>query len=74
MIEVIMWVVVACFIYLIFSDGIEKGLMRSEFLILFIGLPLYFMIQFNSGFGMIFGFLVGCVIACISCWIKGFCH
>ena len=61
-IEIIMCVFVVCLIYLMFSEGIEKGAILLIILISFIGIPIYFIIYFDSMLAGVMGFIVGFVI------------
>ena len=51
-----------CLFRIIFSDGFEKGFMMLLFLSSFFGLPMYFMIKLDSGFGIIVGLLAAALI------------
>ena len=51
-----------CLLRIIFYEGFEKGFMMLLFLSSFFGLPIYFMIEFDSGFGIIIGLVAAALI------------
>ena len=51
-----------CLLRIIFSDGFEKGFLMIVFLSSFFGLPMYFMIKLDSGFGVISGLFAAAII------------
>lgn len=51
-----------CLLRIIFSDGFVKGFLMIVFLSSFFGLPIYFMIKLDSGFGVIPGLFAAALI------------
>jgi len=64
MMEAILCVFTVCLIYLMFSEGIEKGAMILLTLISFIGIPIYFILSLDSLLAGVMGLIVGFVIYC----------